>query len=367
MTRLHHHIGLTLLLCCWQEHKFATAWLAPSTRSSSSSSSHMPTTRREGSWRFLAYGSENAPQTTPDSSTPRSPPQPRRKRKNKYEKFSKTDADVDPLEKMIEESGQKVRSLDEEKKQMKETANPKPFIALPPKIDYPDNKDIDPYDPATFGYIEVGIVVGAHGVHGWIKVQSTTDFPLERLCKAGIRHLKPPMKRAPRRVVLLQGKHRLEDEYLLQLDVSEDRDTAQRLRGSVLYARQEEKVTPAQEEYLVSDLVGLDVFLEEDTTEEDSTRNQFVGKVAGIVFAHEMCSVPGLGHDMLEIVIPRGIGGTASLRDELVLVPMVPQIVPRVDIEGGAIYVDPPTGLLDLTYVREDKVRIKGFLPPAKN
>jgi 16S rRNA processing protein RimM len=381
MKRSHHYLGLALLLCCWQEHKFATAWLAPSIRTSSHSPINRRRTSSSSSCRlFAAYGSEKAPSkgTGTDSSSPSSagPPVPRRKKKNKYENFSKTDANADPFEKMIQESGQKVQQLDDEKKQNKESANPKPFIPLPPQIDYPDNKNIDPYDPATFGYVEVGIVTGAHGVHGWIKVQSTTDFPLERLCQAGIRHLKPPMKRAPRRVVLLQGKHRLEDEYLLQLDVAEDRDTAAKLRGSVLYAREEEKVTPEKEEYLVSDLVGLDVFLEQDAaeegdttkdTEEDSSRSQFVGKVVGIVFAHEMCSIPGLGHDMLEIVIPRGIGGTLSLRDELVLIPMVPQIVPRVDIQGRAIYVDPPTGLLDLTYVREDKVRIKGFLPMGKD
>jgi 16S rRNA processing protein RimM len=350
-----------------------TAWLAnPITRQHASARS---------SCRLFAANrpEKNAPAQTTGTEAERTPPVPRRKKKNKYENFSKTDADIDPFEKLIQESGQKTQQLDQEKQKDKETANPKPFIPLPPKIDYPDNKNIDPYDPATFGYVEVGIVTGAHGVHGWIKVQSTTDFPLERLCKAGIRHLKPPMKRAPRRVTLLQGKHRLEDEYLLQLDIAEDRDTAAKLRGSVLYAREEEKVVPEKEEYLVSDLVGLDVFLEleaseegdateeQDSTEEDSSRNQFVGTVVGIVFAHEMCSIPGLGHDMLEIVIPRGIGGTLSLRDELVLIPMVPQIVPRVDIQGRAIYVDPPTGLLDLTYVREDKVRIKGFLPPGKD
>jgi hypothetical protein len=85
------------------------------------------------------------------------------------------------------------------------------------------------------------------------------------------------------------------------------------------------------------------------------------------VFAEDLCSVPGLGNDMLEIVIARGIGGTASLRDELVLVPMVPQIVPCVDIKGGAVYIDPPPGLLDLTYIRDEKVRIKRFLPPASD
>jgi 16S rRNA processing protein RimM len=273
---------------------------------------------------------------------------------------------------MIAESAQKVQQLDVEKLQEKELAQPKPVVKAPPMVEFPDNKNIDPYDPATFGYVEIGIVTGAHGVHGWIKVKSTTDFPKERLCDAGsIRHLKLPNKRAPRRVVLLQGKAAHQDEYLLQLDDIEDRDTAQKLRGAILYAREEEKVTPEQEEYLISDLVGLQVYLvEQDTSDAEASirsTNHFVGTVGGIVFAEDLCSVPGLGHDMLEIVIPRGIGGTASLRDELVLVPMVPQIVPCVDIKGGAVYIDPPTGLLDLTYIRDEKVRIKGFLPPARD
>jgi hypothetical protein len=57
---------------------------------------------------------------------------------------------------------------------------PKPFIPLPPQIDYPDNKNIDPYDPATFGYVEVGIVTGAHGAMDDRAIDH--GLPLE-LCK----------------------------------------------------------------------------------------------------------------------------------------------------------------------------------------
>ena len=42
---------------------------------------------------------------------------------------------------------------------------------------FPDNKDINPNDPASFGFIEIGTVVGPHGVHGEIKVKSSTGFP----------------------------------------------------------------------------------------------------------------------------------------------------------------------------------------------
>jgi 16S rRNA processing protein RimM len=213
----------------------------------------------------------------------------------------------------------------------------------------------------------IGTITGAHGVHGWLKVQSSTDFPLDRLCSAGIRHLKAASKRAPREVLLLNGKHRLGDEYLIQLDQINDRDTAQKLRGSLLYIREEQKSYDLKvDEYVVSDLVGLDVYLKVDQ-DDAAACDRYVGTVAGVVFSDDVCSVPGLGHDYLEITLPRGVGGTSSYRDEMVLIPMVPAIVPEVDITGRRVVIDPPTGLLDLTYVRDEKTRIKGFLPPARS
>jgi 16S rRNA processing protein RimM len=189
--------------------------------------------------------------------------------------------------------------------------------------------------------------------------------------------LKPQNKRAPRKVLLLNGRGpNKEDEYILQLQESQTREEATRLRGGTLFVREEERdvvvvedllkdddTQPQQEEYFISDLVGLHVFLLSSGTQQPP--NPFVGTVAGVVLAQDLCSIPGLGHDMLEINLPRGRGGTMSLRDELVLVPFVQQIVPLVSIAERAVYIDPPDGLLDLTYVREEKVRIKGFLPPS--
>jgi ribosomal 30S subunit maturation factor RimM len=193
---------------------------------------------------------------------------------------------------------------------------------------------------------------------------------MERLCTAGIRHLKMPNKRAPRKIVLLQGKPTHNDEYLVQLENIESREFAQTLRGAQLYVRQEQDETlttlsQVEEEYMVSDLVGLEVFLFQEDDPHDRGKNHFVGHVGGVVLAEDVCSIPGLGHDYLEVVLPRGAGGTVSLRDELVLIPFVPQIVPRVDLQNRSCWIDPPTGLLDLTYVREEKTRIKGFLPTA--
>ena len=221
-----------------------------------------------------------------------------------------------------------------------------------------------------------------------------TEFS-ERLCKPGIRHLRAPSRRSPREIRLLEGRLRLKNEYLIKLEGISNRNEALRLRGSVLYSRQEERPEELEEDdFLVSELVGIDVHLvtgygeddndsddmEEDEEEEveeiadDEGKNnenkdtrsvsgKFVGTVRGVVLAEEMCATPGLGQDLLEICLPRGKTGSPSWKDELVLIPFVPSIVPTVDIEQGKIYIDPPAGLLDLTYVKEDYVRIKGFLP----
>ena len=136
--------------------------------------------------------------------------------------------------------------------------------------------------------------------------------------------MKAPQKRAPRQITLLEGKHRLGEEYLVRLKSVENREDAIQLRGHVMYAREEDKIKPAeQEEFLIEDLVGLAVYLQ-DSVDSERTENPFVGTVAGVVFAEEMCSIPGLGHDMLEVSLPRGTGGLPSVHDELVLIPFVP-------------------------------------------
>lgn len=307
---------------------------------------------------------------------PNDPP----KRRQKVNKYRPTNDTKDPLEKMIDESERKIQQLniEAEVRNSKNRGN-KDLVELKKtylQFALPDSKDIDPNDPSSFGFVEIGTVVGPHGVHGLIKVRSSSDFP-SRFTEPGLRYFKPQNKRAPRKVVLLHGKPSKEGEYILQLDEATNRDEATRLRGGSLYVRIEDRDTSrtveetgdlsTTEEFFISDLVGLEVFLEteSDSHEADDRQNQFVGYVAGIVLAEETSSVRGLGHDMLEVILPRGRGGTTSLRDELVLIPFVPEIVPRVAISEQSVFISPPAGLLDLTYVREEKVRIKGFLPAA--
>ncbi len=345
----------------------------------------------------------------------------RKKKKNKYAKFSKVDTDsspstsngtdkqvLDPFEALLAESEAKNKQIQKEKamkrnRDVRDLLDEETLQTLKNekrqrnKILFPDNKSIDPYDPTTYGYTELGTILGPHGVYGLCKVSAVTDFP-ERLCKPGIRHLKAPNRRSPREIKIVEGRHRLKDEYLVKLEHVGDRNAALKLRGSVLFARQEERPEGMNEdEFLIDDLVNLEVRLvtgygedfdddeekEDGNSEEqiaddieedghqskplednnDSLGGKFIGIVGGVVMGEEMCAIPGLGQDLLEIILPKGKYGTPSWKDELVLIPFVPAIVPTVDIQQEVIYINPPRGLLDLTYVKEEKTRIKGFLP----
>ena len=281
------------------------------------------------------------------------------------------------MDAMIEEAEDKNRKLALEMKKAKNNNNKQ---IVEHEIDFnkkrtrneilfPDNRDIDPYDPTTYGYIELGTILGAHGVKGEVKLNAVTDFP-ERLCRPGLRHVKMPHRRSPRRIQLLEGRHRMDREYLIRFEGVADREAASQMRGFVLYAREDERPQELSgDEYIVNDLIGLDVFMEEGYKDENGQdqSGRFIGTVNGVVLAEEMSSIPGLGQDLIEISLPRGAGSTPSWKDELVLIPFVPQLVPRVDIPNRAIFIAPPFGLLDLTYVREEKVRIKGFLPPGRD
>jgi len=310
----------------------------------------------------------------------------RRRKKNKYAKFSEVDKmKSDPLEALILESNVKIREIKKEialKSNKKVELDEESLLArkeekrVRNKRVFPDPATIDPYDPTTYGYTELGTIVGSHGIHGLVKIAAVTGFT-ERLCKPGIRYLKAPNRRSPREIRLMEGRLTLNNVFLVKFENIGDRNDANSLRGFVLYARQEDRPEDiAEDEYLVTDLIGLEIKLvtgygynldEEGGDDNDSiyTGGKFIGTVRGIVLAEDMSSIPGVGHDWLEVVLPKA-AGSPSWRDEMFLVPMVPEIVPTIDIERKVIYVDPPEGLLDLKYFHEERVFIKGLLPPAK-
>jgi ribosomal 30S subunit maturation factor RimM len=130
-----------------------------------------------------------------------------------------------------------------------------------------------------------------------------------------------------------------------------------------------------EDEFLVRDLVGMRCFLAEG--------GQEVGVVRGVVPPSELCdSAPAskLMHAMLEVLLPPlpPIPGRRG-EQRLCLVPLVAAIVVEVDRAGGRVVLNPPPGLLEVTYslplpdsdsdlesgsgARGRPGAIKGFLP----
>ena len=101
--------------------------------------------------------------------------------------------------------------------------------------------------------------------------------------------------------------------YLIRLEDVDDREEALKMRGCVLFALEDERVDDLlkEDEYIVSDLVGLNVFLDESN--DDNTgkgfEELFIGNVRGVVMGSEMCAIPGLGQDLLEVALPSPHGG----------------------------------------------------------
>ena len=151
------------------------------------------------------------------------PSKTRRKKTNKYAKFSKSAAaELDPWETMMKDSLLKRQGIQNEiVAKDRRKAAPREYdpteIRERNKFEWPDVREIDPYDPTTYGYVELGIISGAHGVKGEVKLIAATDFADMRLCNPGPRHLRLPNRRSPREIRLISGRRQTGDNYLVSM------------------------------------------------------------------------------------------------------------------------------------------------------
>ncbi len=161
----------------------------------------------------------------------------------------------------------------------------------------------------------MGIVTGAHGVRGLVRVKSFTAAP-EAIAAYG-----PLEDERGARRLSLELKSALRGVLIARVDGVDDRNAAEGLKGTRLYLSRARLPAPGEEEYYHADLVGLAVELR---------GGGVLGRVRAV---HDF----GAG-DSLEVERPDG---------ETLLVPFTEAVVPVVDIAGGRLVVDPPAGLLD--------------------
>jgi 16S rRNA processing protein RimM len=161
----------------------------------------------------------------------------------------------------------------------------------------------------------VGVIVGAHGIRGQVRVKSFTADP-EHLDGYG-----PLSDDSGAQSFAVGVVGRSKGVVICTLPGIDDRTAAERLKGTRLYL--DRALLPAleEDEFYHSDLVGLTARFADGTE---------VGTVAALYDF-------GAG-DVMEI---RGAAGGA------VMVPFTRDSVPSVDLEGGVVIVAPMPGLLE--------------------
>jgi 16S rRNA processing protein RimM len=155
----------------------------------------------------------------------------------------------------------------------------------------------------------LGVITGTHGVRGLVRVKSFAETP-EDVAAYG-----PLSDEEGTRAFTLTVTGRSKGMLLVRIEGVDDRDRAQALKGTRLYASREVLPPPADAEtYYYADLVGL-------AAEDRDGRP--LGRVTAV---HNF----GAG-DILEL------DGAAGR-----LVPFTRANVPVVDLDGGRLVVDPP-------------------------
>lgn len=225
------------------------------------------------------------------------------------------------------------------------------------------------------GFTEIGVVLGAHGVRGDVRVRSTGDFGATRLSGDSVRYLLRPGRIYPRAVNVTQGRRAPQSGvWLVRVsDAADTREAARELAGSRVYIRDSDVPSLEEDELSAAALVGLRVLHE----------GSAIGVVRTVHFAADVGKKAGkLGSDTLEIALGQDVvdvfaelnrtspSDVQALEEcSCVLLPFVREIVPRVDVEEGFIEIDPPEGLLDISVVnRLKKPRApRGLLMAARD
>jgi 16S rRNA processing protein RimM len=169
--------------------------------------------------------------------------------------------------------------------------------------------------PAEARRLCVGIITGAQGVRGAVRIKSFTAVP-EDVAAYG-----PVADEAGQREFALRPVGRAKGVVIATIAGVADRDAAERLKGVRLYVARDKLPAPGEEEYYHADLIGLAAVLRDGTP---------LGRVRAV---HEY----GAG-DSLEVASESGV---------TVMVPFTRAAVPEVDLAAGRLVIEPLDGLLD--------------------
>ena len=161
----------------------------------------------------------------------------------------------------------------------------------------------------------VGVVAGAHGIRGGVRIKSFTAVP------ADVGAYGPVSDESGARVYGIRVTGEQKGVVLAKLEGIASRDEAEALKGLRLYVGRERLPQSAEDEFYHADLIGLDAV---------TADGQPFGRIAAVWDF-------GAG-DSLEI--ERADGQT-------IMLPFTRAAVPVIDLAAGRVVVEPPAGLFD--------------------
>lgn len=172
-------------------------------------------------------------------------------------------------------------------------------------------------------FLVVGEIKKPHGIKGECSVMPATDDVAGVYVKGRQLLLGDPHGHVyePATALRVASARSFKDRVLVAFEGVHDRNAVEPLRGRTLLIRRADARPLEPGEYFLHDLDGLEV---------RTANGERVGRVTTV---YEGGAVPYLGVDDGE-------------REHLV--PLSPQVVEKVDLEGGVITIDPPPGLLAL-------------------
>ena len=161
----------------------------------------------------------------------------------------------------------------------------------------------------------VGVIVGAHGIKGEVKLKSFTSEP-SSIGRYG------PLQSSTGQSFEITKLKAAKDDFIASLKNVADRNDAEALKGTELFVAREKLPKLKTNEAYAHDLMGLDVVLENGST---------LGKLVGM---------PNYGAgDLLEVAVEG--------ESETILIPFTNTFVPQDDFTKGKIIVNLPEGYLD--------------------
>ena len=161
--------------------------------------------------------------------------------------------------------------------------------------------------------IEIGKIVNTHGLKGEVKIIPWLDYP-------EIFDMFSKVYTSIDKAYKVKNVRYQKSNIIAKLEGIDDIESAEKIKNSVLYAEKSLFDNLPEGTYLIADIIGLSVY-------EGET---FYGKVKDVF---------STGSNDVYVV---------ENEEKQILLPIIPDVLQKVDIEGGRIDVKIPLGLLDI-------------------